>query len=119
MSSPAKRSNAEALSAAAVELKRRRAAGTATETPPPKPGKPGKPGKAKKVKTVRCSVRLPEGEYRELAKIRKRLGREGVSTKKGELVRAGLMLLVLLDRTDLKAAIRDVIAPEPATHQTP
>lgn len=113
MSSPAKRSNAEALSAAAVELKRRRAAGTATETPPPKPGK------AKKVKTVRCSVRLPEGEYRELAKLRKRLGREGVSTKKGELVRAGLMLLVLLDRTDLKAAIRDVIAPEPATHQTP
>ena len=113
MSSPAKRSNAEALRAAAVELKRRRAAGTATETPPLKPGK------AKKVKTVRCSVRLPEGEYRELAKLRKRLGREGVSTKKGELVRAGLMLLVLLDRTDLKAAIRDVIAPEPATHQTP
>lgn len=116
MSSPAKRSNAEALSAAADELKRRRAAGTATETPPPKPGKPGK---AKKIKTVRCSVRLPEGEYRELAKLRKRLGREGVSTKKGELVRAGLMLLVLLDRTNLKAAIRDVIAPEPATHQTP
>lgn len=116
MSSPAKRSNAEALSAAAVELKRRRAAGTATETPPLKPGKTGK---TKKVKTVRCSVRLPEGEYRELAKLRKRLGREGVSTKKGELVRAGLMLLVLLDRTDLKAAIRDVIAPEPATHQTP
>ncbi len=116
MSSPAKRSNAEALSAAADELKRRRAAGTATETPKPKPGKPGK---AKKVKTVRCSVRLPEGEYRELAKLRKCLGREGVSTKKGKLVRAGLMLLVLLDRTDLKAAIRDVIAPEPATRQTP
>ena len=113
MPSPAKPSSAEALSAAADELKRRRAVGTATETPKPKPGK------AKKVKTVRCSVRLPEGEYRELAKLRKRLGREGVSTKKGELVRAGLMLLVLLDRTDLKAAIRDVIAPEPATRQTP
>ena len=27
---------------------------------------------------------------------------------------AGLLLLVHLDRTDLKAAIRDVIAPEPA-----
>jgi len=116
MSSPAKPSSAEALSAAADELKRRREVGTATETPPPRPGKTGK---AKKVKTVRCSVRLPEGEYRELAKLRKRLGREGVSTKKGELVRAGLMLLALLDRTDLNAAIRDVIAPEPATHQTP
>lgn len=119
MSSPAKPSSAEALSAAADELKRRRAAGTATETPPPKPGRPVETGKAKKVKTVRCSVRLPESEYRGLATLRKRLGREGVSTRKGELVRAGLMLLVVLDRTDLKAAIRDVIAPEPTTNQTP
>ena len=49
-----------------------------------------------------------------LARLKKRLARRGIATRKQDLVRAGLLLLVHLDRTDLKAAIRDVIAPEPA-----
>jgi len=68
---------------------------------------------------VLSTVRLTKNEYRELARLKKRLARHGVTTGKKELVRAGLLLLVHLDRTDLKAAIRDVIAPEPTTKERP
>ena len=115
MSSSDHPSRADALRAAAHELKRRRTAEAAVDKPP---GKIGKKAKADKAATVRCTLRLPASEYQKLAKLRKRLAREGVRSNRAKLVRAGLTLLVGLQRSDLKAAIRDVIAPEPATDET-
>ncbi len=112
-------SSADAIKAAAHELKLRRTAETTARAPAGKARtkaekmrKPGKP------KTVRCKLRLAESEYRELGKLKKRLAREGVDTGKEQLVRAGLLLLAHLDASDLKAALRDVIAPEPATDES-
>jgi hypothetical protein len=73
--------------------------------------------KAKKVRkpartTVRCSLRMPQSEYRQLIKLKKRLAGRGVPSKKGQLFRAGLLLLGHVDLIDLKVAIRNVIAPE-------
>ncbi len=96
------------IAAAAHELRLRRLAGKTAEKPTRKKGK-------QTAKTVRCKIRLTKSEFLELSKLKKQLARKGVSASKEELVRAGLLLLVHLDRSELKTAIRDVIAPEPAT----
>lgn len=67
---------------------------------------------------VRCEVRLTISEFLDLSRLKKQLARKGVSASKEELIRAGLLLLVHLDRSELKSAIRDVIAPEPATQES-
>jgi len=101
----------DAIDAAAHELKRRRFSGTAPESPAQQAGKTKQ---SKALSGVRCNVRLTASELQMLARLKKRLARRGIATRKQDLVRAGLLLLVHLDRTDFKAAIRDVIAPEPA-----
>jgi len=119
MSAPSPPSSADAIKAAAHELKLRRTAETTVRAPAGKAKtKTEKPRKTRKAKTVRCSVRLAESEFRELGKLKKRLARQGVETGKEQLVRAGLLLLAHLDPSDLKTAIRDVIAPEPATDES-
>jgi hypothetical protein len=116
MSTPSPPSSADAIEAAAHELKRRRnAEATARALAGKARTKGDKPGKPK---TVPCKVRLAESEYRELGKLKKRLARQGVDTGKEQLVRAGLLLLAHLDASDLKTAIRDVIAPEPETDES-
>lgn len=107
MSSPAKPSSIDAIVAAAHELKIRGLAGVVREAPAGK-----RRNKRKTSGTVSCKVQLTREECRKLAKLKKHLAKSGVSTGKQALVRAGLLLLVELDRTDLKSAIRDVIAPE-------
>ena len=111
MSSAVSLSSAEAILAAATELKLRRLAAMPPALVPPR--------KTKKVhktaRSFRCSLRIPESEYRQLIKLKKRLARRGVSSKKGQLVRAGL--LGHIDLIDLKVAIRNVIAPEPALYK--
>jgi len=109
MSAAASVSSVDAIVAAAHELKLMRLAGSTAEQPTREAGKTT--GK----KTVRCKLRLSKAESRALDKLRKQLSRHGIDAGTDELVRAGLRLLVYLDRSDLKAAIRDVIAPEPAT----
>ncbi|MEF8723772.1 MAG: hypothetical protein ABTR92_07920 [Candidatus Accumulibacter phosphatis] len=112
MSSAAPLSSAAAILAAAKELKLRRLAAM----PPPEPI-----GKVKKTRKpthgVRCRLRIPHSEYRELVKLKKRLAKRGLPSKKGQLVRAGLLLLGHVDLIDLKVAIRNVIAPEPLLYK--
>ncbi|EXI78166.1 MAG: hypothetical protein AW10_03249 [Candidatus Accumulibacter appositus] len=107
MSSAATLSSAEAILAAAKELKLRRLASMPAPEPPAKAKKARKP-----TQTVRCRLRIPHSEYRQLIKLKKRLASRGVPSKKGELFRAGLLLLGHVDLIDLKVAIRNVIAPE-------
>lgn len=106
---PATSSSAEAILAAAEQLRLRRLAATAAE---PAARKTRKARKA--AKTVRRSIRIPKSEYRQLAQLKKRLASAGVDIGKGQLLRAGLMLLSCLDFAELQAAIRDVIAPAAA-----
>ncbi|MCP5229259.1 hypothetical protein [Accumulibacter sp.] len=112
MPSPATLSTAEAILAAANELRLKRLAAAPPATSARTAKKRCKPGKP-----VRCSIRLPESEYRQLVKLKKRLASRGIATGKGSLVRAGLMLLANVDLVDLKVAIRDVIAPEPLLYK--
>jgi hypothetical protein len=111
MSLPATLPGVDAIVAAAHELKRMRFIGKASEAPAQQAGKTKQ---SEALSRVRCSVRLAASELKILARLKKRLARRGITTRKQDLVRAGLLLLVHLGRTDLKAAIRDVIAPEPA-----
>lgn len=99
------------IAAATHALKLKRLAGKTGEKPDRKKGK-------KAARTVRCQVRLTNSEFLKLSKLKKQLARKGLSASKEELVRAGLLLLVHLDRSELKTAIRDVIAPEPATEES-
>jgi len=112
MSSAATLSSAEAILAAAKELKLRRLA----TMPPPEPLAKAKKER-KPTRTVRCSLRIPQSEYRQLIKLKKRLASRGIPSKKGQLVRAGLLLLGHVDLIDLKVAIRNVIAPEPLLYK--
>lgn len=49
--------------------------------------------KTKKVKLVRDSFTMPKPEYEQIAALKLVLAKQGRSTKKSELLRAGLMLL--------------------------
>lgn len=108
MPEPAIRAGVEAIVAAAHQLKLLRLASTSAQHQPP--AKKGKSGSRR----VRCKLRIPKGEYQELAGLRKQLARQGIDVRKDEVIRAGLLLLVGLERNELKVAIREVIAPEPA-----
>ncbi|HMW54277.1 MAG: hypothetical protein NOF05_00235 [Candidatus Accumulibacter phosphatis] len=99
------------IAAATHALKLKRLAGKTGE-------KPGRKKGRKTARMVRCEVRLTNSEFLDLSRLKKQLARKGVSASKEELIRAGLLLLVHLDRSELKSAIRDVIAPEPATQES-
>lgn len=64
--------------------------------------------KLRKAALVRERFTLPEIEYDQLAVLKKRLSERGISTKKSELVRAGLMLLAALDDDELQALLAKV-----------
>ncbi len=106
---PVTPSHSDAIVAATHELKRRRVVGHAA--------KAAAPAKGKGFKTVRCRLRITKSEDKELSRLKKQLARKGIAARKDELIRAGLLLLVHLDPTNLRVAIRDVIAPEPATSE--
>ncbi|MCB1942441.1 MAG: hypothetical protein KDI53_10455 [Candidatus Accumulibacter sp.] len=116
---PATSSNAEAILAAADQLRLKRltamlAAKLTAKAPKASIRKARKPRKLAGSKTVRRSLRIPKSEYRQLVALRKRLAREGVGTDKGQIVRAGVMLLAHLDLSELTAAIRAITAPTAA-----
>lgn len=58
--------------------------------------------KIKKAMLVRDRFVFPEGEYAQLAEMKKRLSEQGINVKKSELLRAGLMLLSALEEDALK-----------------
>ena len=62
----------------------------------------------KKVKLVRDSFSLPKAEYASIDTLKKRAMTMGVSVKKSELLRAGLMWLSGASDSALKAALTAV-----------
>lgn len=64
--------------------------------------------KAKKAKLVRDSFTMPEGEYEQIAALKKRLLAQGMVSKKSELLRAGVAMLVGLTDSALVAAMQKV-----------
>ncbi|MCK9382548.1 MAG: hypothetical protein M0P95_15980 [Sulfuritalea sp.] len=75
-------------------------------------------GKPKKLKLVSNRYKIPDNEYAQLTAVKKRLLALGVSAKRSELLRAGLMLLVALEDVQLKKAVAQVEltrASQPAT----
>lgn len=70
--------------------------------------KPGKPAKPKKPKLVRDSYAMPEGEYVQIAELKKRLAGAGVEVKKSELLRGGIAMLAALNDEALKVVMARV-----------
>lgn len=70
--------------------------------------KPAKPQKPRKAKLVRDTFTMPEPEYAELARLKKRMAGLGGEVKKSELLRAGLGLLAALDNKALAAVMARV-----------
>lgn len=64
--------------------------------------------RAPKIKMVRDSFTFPDVEHQQLVELKKRLIALGTETKKGELVRAGLVLLAALDNRKLITAVAAV-----------
>lgn len=62
------------------------------------------------VSLVREKFSLPEGEYEQLLEMKQRLSDHSLPVKKSELVRAGLLLLAVLDDDELKETVLKVQA---------
>lgn len=64
--------------------------------------------KLKKETLVRERFTIPEAEYVQFARLKKRLLNQEIAVKKSELLRAGLILLSALDDEKLKDALTKV-----------
>jgi hypothetical protein len=67
-----------------------------------------KPKRVKKEKVIRDSFTMPKADYEKIAALKQKCLANGVHVKKGELLRAGLMLLEAADVTLLLAAVSAV-----------
>lgn len=66
------------------------------------------PAKPKKPKLVRDSFTIPKNEYEAIASLKERALKHGVSIKKSELLRAGLMTLAFMPDAAFAKALADV-----------
>ena len=66
------------------------------------------PAKPKKPKLVRDSFTIPKNEYEAIASLKERALKQGVSIKKSELLRAGLMTLAFMPDAAFAKALADV-----------
>lgn len=66
------------------------------------------PAKPKKPKLVRDSFTIPKNEYEAIASLKERALKHGVSIKKSELLRAGLMTLAFMPDAAFTKALADV-----------
>lgn len=66
--------------------------------------------RAKKEKVVRDSFTMPKSDYAKIAELKQRCLEEGISVKKSELLRAGLLLLAAAPSKRLVAAVSAVEA---------
>lgn len=82
----------------------------ANPTPAAAPQAPAKVDKVKKPKLVRDSFTIPKAEYGAIEALKQRSVKMGLSPKKSELLRAGLMLLASLDDAGLSKALSAVPA---------
>lgn len=71
------------------------------------PGKPKKSngGTLKKYKLRSSTYKIPDDEYAQLTALKQHVLALGISAKKSELLRAGLMLLVALDDAQLEKVL--------------
>jgi len=76
--------------------------------PAAQPAKAPKAEKPKKIKVVRDSFTIPKPEFEKIDALKKRALALGVSVKKSELLRAGLLVLGGMSDTALKAAVANV-----------
>ena len=68
----------------------------------------GKTKRVKKEKVVRDSFTMPKSDYEKIAALKQKCLDAGISVKKGELLRAGLLLLESASAKRLLAAISEV-----------
>ena len=66
------------------------------------------PIKPKKPKLVRDSFTIPKNEYEAIATLKERALKQGVSIKKSELLRAGLMTLAFMSDAAFAKALAEV-----------
>ncbi|MFZ2267780.1 MAG: hypothetical protein WAV95_09400 [Azonexus sp.] len=71
----------------------------------PKGKKAEKAPREKKAKLVRDSFAMPETEYAQIGELKKRLAGLRRDTKKSELLRAGIMVLAVLNDAELTAVM--------------
>lgn len=76
--------------------------------PVAQPSKAPKAEKPKKIKVVRDSFTIPKPEFEKIDALKKRALALGVSVKKSELLRAGLLVLGGMSDSALKAAVANV-----------
>ncbi len=57
-------------------------------------------------------LRLSKSECRCLDELKRELADWGFKARKSDIMRASLLLLVNLDRAEIKVALRKIIAPE-------
>lgn len=104
---PAANPQKDALVAAVKKTEAVKPAAKTAAKPAAKPvAKPVKVEKPKKPKLVRDSFTIPEGEYAQLATLKKRLLALGIAAKKGEIMRAGLALLAAQKDAELGAELK-------------
>jgi hypothetical protein len=65
--------------------------------------------KVKKPKLIRDSFTMPEVEYQVLSDVKKAFLKSGISVKKSELLRAGVMLLKNMDIPKLNVVIAALV----------
>lgn len=102
-----------AESSTATGVKRVRLAKALAARPAEKPARKHTPAKQskrdeaapKKVKLRSKSYTIPDNEYAQLTALKQRLLTLGVSAKKSQLLRAGLLLLVTMGDARLKTAV--------------
>jgi hypothetical protein len=68
----------------------------------------GKKSKIVKAKVIRDSFSFPEQDYLKISELKKTCLAEGLHVKKGEILRAGLLMLTKLNLAELKQAIEQV-----------
>ena len=67
---------------------------------------------------LREKYSLLADEYEQLLALKKRLSDQGLPVKKGDLLRAGLALLVALDDDDLKGVVATIVSIAEAAEVT-
>ena len=104
--------NAPAVDAADAKPARTKAAkqkrAAAVEAAQAAPAVEGKAKRVKKEKVVRDSFTMPKSDYERLAALKQKCLDAGMSVKKSELLRAGLLLLDAAPAKRLVAAISAV-----------
>lgn len=97
----------EAKAKAAPKAARQKRAAT-VEAKPVAAAVEEKPKRAKKEKVVRDSFTMPKSDYAKIAILKQKCVDAGVSVKKSELLRAGLLLLASAPEKRLLAAVSAV-----------